>query len=720
MSDGPALAVDLGVTTVASAADPAPVGAGVDPARAAEGLDPVGLPGAEGPVELAALYAPADGTALRVGAEARRLAATDPSRYEPTPRLRVDEHDLLLGTRIVGVAEAWGAVLTGVLARAGSLLRGGRPRHLVLTHPAGWDGGRREVLRRAGSGLAEELTLVAEPIAVAAHAAWMRPHAAGPGGPVAVLDLGAREASAAVLEPGTDTTAHLLAHRADDRFGGDDADELLLGHLLASLATDAGDDAGTDRVREVVAATTLADRRHRQVLLDDVRAAKEALSDAEQVAVPMPGRVTASWLSRDELTEVLRPALREVVDLLGETLADAGVEPGRLASLWLTGGGARIPLLSALVHRELGVPATVAPDPRLVVVRGALVVAREVEARRRPGSASPVSPARSTPARGVPMPAPPVPRVAPPGFVPGPRRAPDPSTDELPVVRPPARTPEPADPDPAPLWLTPTAPGPEPAVALRARRGTPAPDLDEDLTADLGDRTDVQEAWDDRDEWDRDEWDDFTDPASGPYVLGRSGSDARLPVRHPSARPGRGPRPGLVIGVVVALVGVLTAAVLGGRALAGPDGATTAVGGQVFVAPQAWVVAGGDAAARRVLLRPADTPRGTDLLAVQENPVDPTAAADPDRARGQLAAQYDAARRAGDAVSGFEPSAEFADRAVARYRQDTSPGVRVDWVVVLSDSAMVSVGCRHGVEADDTARVLAACEQVVGTLEPAG
>jgi type VII secretion-associated protein (TIGR03931 family) len=691
-------------------------------------------------VDLAAVFAPADGTALCVGAEARRRAAADPSRYEPTPRLRVDEPDLLLGTRVVGVAEAWGAVLAGVLARAGPLLRGGRPRHLVLTHPAGWDGGRREVLRRAGSGLAEELTLVAEPLAVAAHAAWMRPHAsADVSGPIAVLDLGAREASAAVVERGV-----LLAHRTDDRFGGDDADELLLGHLLASLAADPGDEAGADRVREVVAATTLADRRHRQVLLDDVRAAKEALSDAEQVAVPMPGRVTASWLSRAELTEVLRPALREVVDLLGETLADAGVVPERLASLWLTGGGARIPLLSGLVHRELGVPATVAPDPRLVVVRGALVLARQVEARRRAGAPSrtdgtggagvvgvavghggTVTPERATSTRRALESLPP-PRVL---AGPGPRRGPDPPTDELPVAASP--DPDPGVDDPEPAWLTPTAPGPEPAVALRARRtppGTPRArngarthDLADDRTADLGQRLigDDPLLDDGGEDWDEDP-DDLTDPASTPYVAGRPADDPRLPVRHPTARPGRGPRPGLVIGVVVALVVVLTAVVLIGRAVSGPDGPTTAVGGQVFVAPPAWVLAGGDAASRRVLLRPADAPRGTDLVAVQENPLDGVAAADQGRARAQLAAQYDAARRAGDAVSGFEPSTAFADRPVARYRQDTSPGVRVDWVVVLSGPAMVSVGCRHGTEADDTARVLAVCEQVVGTLETAG
>ncbi|HSK61992.1 MAG TPA: type VII secretion-associated protein, partial [Actinomycetospora sp.] len=133
-----------------------------------------------------------------------------------------------------------------------------------------------------------------------------------------------------------------------------------------------------------------------------------------------------------------------------------------------------------------------------------------------------------------------------------------------------------------------------------------------------------------------------------------------------------------------------------------------------------WVTAGGDAAARRVLLRPAGAPRGTDLVAVQENPLDAAAAEDPERARSQLAAQSEAARSAGDPVSGYEPVAEFGSRPVARYRQEPAPGVRVDWFVVLSTPSMVSVGCRHGVDDTDARRVLAACAQVVETLEPTG
>ena len=708
MSEGPTVAIDLGVTTVAAAVDVAPPPDPADARAPAETVEP-----ADVPIDLAAVFAPADGTALAVGTAARRLAPTDPARYEPTPRLRVDDSDLLLGTRAVGVSEAWGAVLAAVLDRAGPLLRGDRPRHLVLTHPAGWDAGRREVLRRAGSGLAAELTLLAEPVAAAAHAAWMRPQEevrARPG-PLAVLDLGARGAAAAVLapEPGRCGGARLLARRSDDRFGGDDADELLLGHLLSALVDEPTPDdpearRDADRVRAVVAATTLADRRHRQVLLDDVRAAKEQLSEAEQAAVPLPGRLTAAWLSRGELTEVLRPSLRRVVDLLAETLADAGTGPEHLDGVWLTGGGARMPLLATLVHRELGVPATVAPEPRLVVARGALVVARESGAPGRGTS-------KASRTAGAARPREPVPAGAV-GAVaggwstpwPGPRAGPllDPPTVELPPAERAWPREEPdggpdvestedlGDPEDTPAWLTPTSSGSGPGSGplLPARRVGPEPGDGDEVTA----------------------------PGAA-VALPR-----RLPARRP--RPPASERGRVGVGpVVIALLAVLalvTGVVLGVRALSGPSGTATVVGGQVFVAPVGWVTAGGDAAERRVLLRPAGAPRGTDLIAVQENPLDGAAAADPERARAQLAGQYESARTAGDPVADYAPRAAFGDREVARYRQDPAPGVRVDWFVVLSSPSMVSVGCRHGTDQAEAARVLAACEQVVETLRPAG
>ncbi|GLZ50777.1 type VII secretion-associated protein [Actinomycetospora sp. NBRC 106378] len=356
------VAVDLGDTTVVTVVDP---GGGADAVE----LEP----------DLAAVFAP-DDAALVTGGAARARAAADPTRLEPRPRRWIDADTLLLGTRTVGVVEALGAVLAAAVDRARSALRGERPDLLVLTHPPSWGARRREVLRRAGAGLAAELSLVAEPVAAAAHARWMRP--TGRGGPTALLDVGARGAVAAVVDP----AGALLAHRAADRFGGDDADELVLAHVLAGL-TDATPDV--TRVRAVVDGASLPDRRHRQVLVEDVRDARERLSGSEQADVPLPGAAGTAWCSRTELEDLLREPCAGLVALLAGVLDEAGVPASRLADVRLVGGLARTPLLATLVHRELGVPPVVPADPRTVVARGALLAAASAPAVAAPAPARP-------------------------------------------------------------------------------------------------------------------------------------------------------------------------------------------------------------------------------------------------------------------------------------------------------------------------------------------
>jgi hypothetical protein len=62
------------------------------------------------PLMSSAVYAAADG-ALFVGQEAERQAAVDPSRYEPNPKRRIDEGELLLGYSVLRVTDVVGAVL---------------------------------------------------------------------------------------------------------------------------------------------------------------------------------------------------------------------------------------------------------------------------------------------------------------------------------------------------------------------------------------------------------------------------------------------------------------------------------------------------------------------------------------------------------------------------------------------------------------------------------
>ncbi|WP_018330946.1 type VII secretion-associated protein [Actinomycetospora chiangmaiensis] len=430
------VAVDLGDTAVATAVDPG------------DGAEVVELD-----IHLAAVFAP-DDAALLTGAAARARAAADPSRLEARPRRHVDADTLLLGTRTVGIVEALGAVLAAAVDRAGPVLRGQRPDVLVLTHPADWGTRRRDVLRRAGAGLAADLELLAEPVAAAAHARWMRP--TGRGGPTAVLDVGARGATAAVV----DADGTVLAHRGSGRFGGDDADELVLAHVVAGLSDAAPD---LDRVRAVVEGAALPERRVRQVLVEDVRDARERLSESAQADVPLPGAAGTAWCSRGELEDLLREPCEGLVALLVRVLDEAGVAASRLADVRLVGGMARTPLLATLVHRELGVPPVVPADPRTVVARGALLVA--APATRAPAPATPARPVllpdwpvpaapAAAAARPAPAAAPTTPARAPvtvaaPSSGPGPRVDPDGPTvriahELVPAGRPPARTETPA------------------------------------------------------------------------------------------------------------------------------------------------------------------------------------------------------------------------------------------------------------------------------------
>ena len=127
--------------------------------------------------------------------------------------------------------------------------------------------------------------------------------------------------------------------------------------------------------------------------------------------------------------------------------------------------------------------------------------------------------------------------------------------------------------------------------------------------------------------------------------------------------------------------------------------------------PAGWVPDGTDAAARRSRIRPVDQPRGPNLIAVQESAL---TSPDPQSARAQLLAGFEAARTAGGGVSDLQPDATFAGREVATYRQVAAPGTTVQWVVVFTGTTQLSVGCRHDDPEADA--VLAACARVVSTL----
>jgi type VII secretion-associated protein (TIGR03931 family) len=146
---------------------------------------------------------------------------------------------------------------------------------------------------------------------------------------------------------------------------------------------------------------------------------------------------------------------------------------------------------------------------------------------------------------------------------------------------------------------------------------------------------------------------------------------------------------------------------------AAPAGVLVQYGYRLDV-PAGWEHTGGLPERRRVLLTPAATPEGSDLIAIERSPLGYDTAAEPQRALAELGAAYDDAVAQGSRFSGYDPGAHVAGRPVIAYRQEEPGGTVVDWFVVLDRDTQLSVGCRHTPAGAEVVR--AACAVVVASV----
>jgi hypothetical protein len=303
---------------------------------------------------------------LLVGHDALLGARLDRGRFEPNPKLRIDERTLFPGAE-VRVVEAIAAVLRRVVDEA-AVVTGRRPRTAVLTYPAAWSTARRRTLRLAArhAGLVAN-RLVAEPEAAAWYLTEVHRLPLPPGATMVVYDLGAGTFDATLVER-TTTGVRVRAVAGLD-VGGLDLDAVILAHLQTLYGP--RDSAAWERLANP---TTDADREHRRDLDRDIRAVKERLSRAPDAALDIPTLDVRTHLTREEFERLARPVLDRTVAVTKRLIADAVPAPADLAWVFLVGGSSRIPLVTTLLHRELGNPPVVTERPELVVAEGGLLV----------------------------------------------------------------------------------------------------------------------------------------------------------------------------------------------------------------------------------------------------------------------------------------------------------------------------------------------------------
>ncbi|WP_086666507.1 Hsp70 family protein [Lentzea kentuckyensis] len=309
-----------------------------------------------GPTMPSSVYLDEDGT-LRVGREAERRSRQDPSRYEANPKRHIDKATIKLGEQNLPVNDALAAIYARVMEAVTPLLGGVPLDEIRLTHPAEWGPSRRNKLLSSArlAGMTGELVPVPEAIAVASL---------GGGRPLAVYDFGADTFDVSML----DSEHRILADGSLSDVGGLDIDQALLEHIGRSVSHK--DPAGWQRLLRPV---TIDDHRARLGLREELRLAKEDLSELPQVEVLMPEPFEKVVVTRGELEALIRPSLIRSAELLISTVRKAGITPEHV---YLVGGSCRMPLVAQVIAEKVGIVPTNPDHPETIVASGAQVVDR--------------------------------------------------------------------------------------------------------------------------------------------------------------------------------------------------------------------------------------------------------------------------------------------------------------------------------------------------------
>ena len=319
------------------------------------------------PLVPSSIYLAEDGT-IAVGRDADRQARIDPSRYEPNPKRRIDDGEMLLGEDVIPVRLAVGAVLGRVLQEFQLQFDGARPDVVRLTHPARWRKTRRDVLVAAcrEAGLSDDPILVPEPVGAATHFVSQGGHNMAPGQALAVYDLGGGTFDVAIVQK-TPNGFEVIAEAGLPDLGGLDFDHAILEHVGKTQQP-----TNPDEWAQLNRPTDTASRRAQRALAVDIKEGKEALSRHPHTDIAFPPPFQDVHVTRSEFEELIRPNLARSVELLSTTISDADLTPDKLSGVYLVGGSSRVPLVARLIQEGLGLTPATLDQPEATVASGAL------------------------------------------------------------------------------------------------------------------------------------------------------------------------------------------------------------------------------------------------------------------------------------------------------------------------------------------------------------
>jgi molecular chaperone DnaK len=307
----------------------------------------------------------ADGKLL-VGKAARNQWVLAPERTIKSIKRKMGQDvKVKLGDQEYRPQEISAMILRALRDRANKQL-GQAVTKAVITVPAYFNDAQRQATREAGelAGL-EAVRILNEPTAASLvydpNQRELRR--------LLVYDLGGGTFDVSIVQA-QEGVVEVLASHGDTQLGGDDFDELLLGHVCDQFQEKHGIDLRANLASKARVLRAVEEAKKTLSSHPFARIEEEFIAEKNSQALHL-----MTEISRHTYERMIQPLLDRTMDCVKRALADAKLAPAQIDKVVLVGGSTRTPIISSLLEDRLKQPAHQEVNPELCVAMGAALQA---------------------------------------------------------------------------------------------------------------------------------------------------------------------------------------------------------------------------------------------------------------------------------------------------------------------------------------------------------